>query len=108
MSLMIANVRERVTEIGLRRSLGARKIDIAGLFIGEGVLVSFMASVTGVVMSMLIVRLLAPRLEDFPLVTNSLTITLPLLAALFIGFVCTGWPAHVAASMAPAEALRND
>ena len=47
MSLMLANVRDRVGEIGLRRALGARARDVAALFVLEACLVTLAAAAAG-------------------------------------------------------------
>ena len=46
---MLARIRERVPEIGLRRSLGASRADIAGLCVIEALLTSIGAAVVGIV-----------------------------------------------------------
>jgi len=107
MSLMIASVRERVTEIGLRRALGARRRDIAALFIGEGILITLAASIAGVAFAMLGIHLLAGMIEGMPLQLATSTVFIPVVVALVIGGLCAGWPAISAALMPPAEALRS-
>jgi len=108
MSLMIASVRERVTEIGLRRALGARRRDIAALFIGEGMLITLAASLAGVACALAGIHFLAGLLEGMPLEPAASTVFIPLVVALLIGGLCAGWPAISAARMPPAEALRSE
>ena len=45
--LLLAGVRERIPEIGLRRALGAGRADIAALFVAEAFLLTLAAALTG-------------------------------------------------------------
>ena len=107
MSLMMANVRERVAEIGLRRALGARPRDIAALFILEACLTTLLASVIGCALAALAADWLAPRF-DLPLTLDSHVLIIPVLASLALGCIFSVIPACRAARLQPAEALRND
>ena len=54
-NVMLATVRERTSEIGLRKAVGATNIEIAIQFITESILISVMSSVLGSVIGTLIV-----------------------------------------------------
>jgi putative ABC transport system permease protein len=49
MNIMLANIMERIGEIGLRRAIGARRRDIRDQFLGEAVLICVLGGVVGVV-----------------------------------------------------------
>jgi putative ABC transport system permease protein len=107
MSLMVANVRDRVTEIGLRRALGATRRDIMSLFVLESLLITGIAAIAGTTAANLI---LLPTGEAFPIPVQlgANTVLVPIIAALFLGVLFSYWPARFAAHIAPAEALRNE
>ena len=107
MSLMVANVRDRVVEIGLRRALGATPQDIATLFVLEGSLVTGAAALAGTLVTWLV--LLAGR-DRFPVPVSlgAGTVLVPLIVAVGLGLVFSYWPAASAARIAPSEALRNE
>jgi putative ABC transport system permease protein len=107
MSLMMANVRERIAEIGLRRAIGARPLDIAALFVFEACLTTFIASAIGVGLAAWVAVWLAPRF-DLPLTIDSRVLTIPVLASILLGCIFSALPAFRAARLQPAEALRND
>jgi putative ABC transport system permease protein len=107
MSLMVANVRDRVTEIGLRRSLGATARDVASLFVIEGCLVTAVAAVGGSLATHLALRLAGDRLP-VPLALGPASLLAPVAIAILLGMAFSYWPARSAARIAPAEALRNE
>ena len=108
-NIMYIVVRERTREIGIRRSVGARRRDILWQFIGEAFLVVGLGAVIGLAGSWGIVWLLSfLPMQEFigtptispvvGVVTLSLLGTIGLLAGLF--------PARKAASLDPVECLR--
>lgn len=107
MSLMMANVRERVGEIGLRRALGARPRDIAALFVFEACLTTLLAAAVGGGFAALAVDGLTARV-DLPLRLSRDVFAIPVLASVVLGCMFSLLPARRAARMHPAEALRND
>lgn len=107
MSLMIANVRSRVVEIGLRRALGATSRDIVALFVVEACAITVLAGMAGMAGSHVLL-LLARNSFSIPVTLGLASTILPLLAALVLGMVFAYWPARIAAAIAPSEALRND
>jgi len=107
MSLMVANVRDRVTEIGLRRALGATPSDISMLFVMEACLVTGLASLTGTSLSHLVL-LIAGQHLPCPIQLNTWTLTVPVLVSIILGILFSYGPARMAANISPSEALRND
>ena len=105
-SLLLANVRERIPEIGLRRSLGASPRDVGLLFMLEAGLTTFAAAAFGTAAACGLLRLAADRLP-VPLDLGPLPAAVPLAAGLVLGAAFSFWPARAAARIAPAEALRN-
>ena len=107
MSLMVANVRDRVTEIGLRRALGATRGDIAQLFVLEAMVVTMAAALVGSLGTQTVLWLLRERFP-VPLDLNPLVVIIPALLGLALGAIFSFAPARAAARISPAEALRNE
>lgn len=107
MSLMVANVRDRVNEIGLRRALGATRSDIALLFVLESVLVTLAAALAG---SLGTLGMLHGVRTQFPVPLDLgwITVAGPVAIALALGIIFSYAPAQAAARISPAEALRNE
>jgi putative ABC transport system permease protein len=107
MSLMIANVRDRVVEIGLRRSLGATARDVAKLFVLEACAVTSAAALAGMLSAGLILLLVQKKFSM--MVSIGVTgMVLPFALSIVLGVVFSYWPARMAARISPADALRNE
>jgi putative ABC transport system permease protein len=107
MNIMLASVTERTREIGIRRSLGARKSHILLQFMTESAVLSTVGGLLGV--------LLAFGVVSLGHATTSIPMEMPLAAVLVSLCVSTGvglffgiYPAMKAAKLDPIEALRAD
>lgn len=107
MSLMIANVKERVPEIGLRRALGASRLSVCALFIFEGMVVTLVAGVIGIAAAVFTVDRIAAQVQ-LPVALTWSGLVLPAAVALVLGVVFTLLPARLAAGISPSEALRAE
>lgn len=106
-TVLMAAVESRVPEIGLRRALGASSRDIGLLFLGEGLVVSFGASLLALLLGLAVLGVLA-RVLPVPLRVDLWVVLLPPLCGAGVGALASWLPARSAAGIAPAEALRND
>lgn len=107
MNIMLVSVTERTREIGLRKSIGARRTDILAQFLSESVVVSVIGGLFGVLMGWLITLVLSYGLGW----STSLSLSSVLISSSFsalIGIVFGVFPAHKASLLNPIEALRHD
>ena len=107
MNIMLVSVIERTKEIGIRKSLGAKKRDISGQFVIEAVLISCLGGMIGIVIGSVATIMLgnAFGLEAVPTL-NSILLSFGVSAAIGIGFGFM--PANKAASLNPIDALRSE
>ena len=106
MNIMLVSVTERTKEIGIRKSLGARKIDILKQFLVEAVTLSTIGGAVGIFLAW-IVGLVVTSLI-FPTYLSIWAIGGALAASGTAGVASGLFPAWRAARLDPIEALRSD
>ena len=107
MNIMLASVTERTREIGLRRSLGARKKHIMLQFLTESAVLAATGGLIGILAAYSIV-FLVKTLFSFPMETPLSAVILSLCMATAVGLFFGIFPAMRAAKLDPIEALRMD
>lgn len=120
-SIMIAiityvSVIERTKEIGVLRSIGARKKDITRVFNAETILIGFTAGVIGVVIAFVLTFPVSAIIKSLAngMVTTSMAVLNPLHAVLLVvisvvlTLVSGLIPAFIAAKRDPVVALRSE
>jgi putative ABC transport system permease protein len=106
MNIMLVSVTERTKEIGIRKSLGARRSDILKQFMVEAVTLSAIGGAIGVMLAWLIGRILT--VVFFPTYLSIAAVIVALLVSGGIGVLSGIFPAWKAARLDPIEALRAD
>ena len=105
MNIMLASVTERTHEIGVRKSLGARRRDILTQFLIESAVMSVMGGLIGVALAVIISQLVAAVFTaEVPLSAVVVGMTLSTVVGLFFGI----YPASKASRLSPIEALRSE
>jgi putative ABC transport system permease protein len=107
MNIMLASVTERTREIGLRRSLGARKTHILLQFLTESAVLAAAGGMIGILAAYLIVYLVKSAFS-FPMETPFTAVILSLILATGVGLFFGIFPAMRAAKLDPIEALRAE
>ena len=107
MNIMLASVTERTREIGLRRSLGARKKHIVLQFMTESSVLSLVGGILGLLLAYGIVGL-AKALTPIPMNTPLSAVIIALVLSTSVGLFFGIYPAMRAAKLDPIEALRAD
>jgi len=107
MNMMMTTVTERTREIGLRKAIGAKKIDISLQFLAEAIMLTFLGGIVGIILGIglsygiTIFTGTATKISLF-------SIILAFSVSAIIGIVFGYWPAQRAAKLNPIEALRYE
>jgi len=112
MNIMLVSVTERTREIGLRKALGARRIDILVQFLTESSLLSLFGGLIGIGLGVLLSYIVGRIAEANGTTLNpAIGLDTILMATLFstaVGLFFGLYPANRAASLEPVEALRYE
>jgi putative ABC transport system permease protein len=106
MNIMLVSVTERTKEIGIRKALGARRIDILKQFLVEAITLSAIGGIIGVVIAWITGRVLTEVF--FPTHLSILAVVIAVTVSGMVGIVSGIFPAWKAAKLDPIEALRNE
>jgi len=107
MNMMMTTVTERTREIGLRKAIGAKRLDISLQFLAEAIMLTFVGGVLGIILGsgasygITFFTETATKISLF-----SIVLAFGVSAAIGIGFGY--WPAQKAAKLNPIEALRYE
>jgi len=107
MNIMLANVRSRIREIGIRKALGATYREIKLQFLAEAVIISLAGGLVGCFVG-LAVPLSIRVFSDYPLPISLWSVVIALGAATLVGVVFGTVPATRAAQMDPVESLKYE
>lgn len=105
MNIMLANVRSRTREIGLRKAIGATFYEIEGQFLLEAMLISLTGGVAGTVLGMA-VPLSINFFSNYRVQVSWLAAVLAIVVSCVVGITFGTVPAVRAARLDPAESLR--
>ncbi len=107
MNIMLVSVVERTREIGVRKALGARRVDIRQQFLLEAVTLTGIGGIIGVMVGQtisLLINRFSPLPSTVPWWAMAAGLTVSVVVGLFFGL----YPAIKASELSPIEALRYE
>lgn len=104
MNIMLANIRSRVHEIGIRKALGATYGEIKFQFLAESVLISLAGGIVGTFVG-LAVPLSIQFFTGYAIPISTWSVVIALVAATIVGVIFGTVPAIRAAQLNPVDAL---
>jgi putative ABC transport system permease protein len=107
MNVMLATVTERTHEIGLRKSLGARRVDILLQFLTETAVMSTIGGILGVAVAYIFAKVVADN-TPVPMHVQLTSVLIALTVSTAVGIFFGIYPASKAANLNPIEAMRQE
>jgi putative ABC transport system permease protein len=107
MNIMLANIRARVREIGIRKAIGARRKDIVLQFLSESLLMSMFGGAFGTTAAILLL-IIATLVTGYSIPLSTWSIALALSSAGSTGILFGTVPAKRAADLDPVRALHAE
>ena len=108
MNIMLVSVTERTREIGIRRAVGARRVDVLRQFIVEAVALSVVGGLTGMAVSVVITYAIYWFAPKFDMRAPYWILIPAFLISTVIGVVFGVWPARKASRIETIDALRYE
>ena len=107
MNIMLVSVTERTREIGVRKAIGAKKMDILVQFVIEAVVLCVMGGIIGLLLGYAGVAI-AGQAMNMAITISMSTISLALGFSIVVGLAFGIYPANKASNLRPIEALRYE
>ena len=107
MNIMLVSVSERTHEIGIRKSLGARRRDILSQFLVEAATLSTIGAIIGIALGIAAAKVVAWK-TPLPAAVAPWSLVAATLLGTIVGIVSGVYPARRASRLDPIEALRHE
>ena len=108
MNIMLVSVTERTREIGVRKALGARRIDIIAQFLVEAMALTGAGGILGIVSAILLTMLVGALVPSLPSSVPTWAVVTAFTVSVSIGLFFGVWPAVKASRLDPVDALRYE
>lgn len=107
MNIMLVSVVERTKEIGIRKAIGAKDIDILLQFLMESIILTGIGGIIGITLGVFLAIIIGYFIGINP-VFSFITILISLIVSMGIGIIFGVTPAKKAAKLNPVDALRAE
>ena len=107
MNIMLVAVAERTREIGVRKSLGARRRDIMAQFLVESTTLSILGAAIGVGLGAVLAKIIS-TVTPLPAVIALWSVVVAVLVGAGVGIIAGAYPASRASRLDPVVALRSE
>ncbi len=107
MNILLVSVTERTREIGIRKAIGARRVQILLQFLVEAILLSAMGGLAGIALGVVASKLIS-AIAGWPVLVSPIAVVGGFMFSALIGIFFGYYPASKASMLDPIEALRYE
>ncbi len=107
MNILLASLRQRIQEVGVRKALGATDFSIFGQFLIESVLIAGGGAVLGTFLGMNLTGIVSDLMQQTTMI-SPMTVGVAVGSAITVGLIFGLYPAIKAARLHPVESLRYE
>ena len=108
MNIMLISVTERTQEIGLRKAIGARRVDIRLQFLLEAVVLTLLGGTIGILIGAAVSTLVRTFVPSIPASLSYLWVSIGFTISVGVGLFFGYYPANLAANLDPIVSLRYE
>jgi putative ABC transport system permease protein len=108
MNIMLVSVTERTFEIGIRKAIGAKKLDILVQFLIEAAALTGMGGIAGIAFGWMISMVARMAFSSLPASVPMWSAVVGIVMSVGVGLFFGIWPANKAAKLDPVVALRYE
>jgi len=108
MNIMLISVTERTHEIGLRKAIGARRVDIRLQFLLEAVVLTLVGGIIGILIGAGVSTLVRTLVPSIPATLSYLWVSIGFTISVGVGLFFGFYPANLAANLDPIVCLRYE
>jgi len=108
MNIMLISVTERTHEIGLRKAIGARRVDIRLQFLLEAVVLTVVGGTIGILIGAGVSTLVRTFIPSIPATLSYLWVSIGFSISVAVGVFFGFYPANLAANLDPIVCLRYE
>ena len=108
-NINVSRIRERASEIGIRKSFGASSMTLVGQFIVENIIITFIGGIISLILAIIVLSMIngSGFIPHVQLGLNFRIFTISFFVMMFFGLLSGVYPAFKMSRLKPVDALKG-